>query len=48
MIKQRYVCKNCGCEFEEKVFEKGEAKEKRLATQPVRCPRCKSTSLEPR
>lgn len=46
MIKRRFVCKNCGCEFEEEVLEKGEAEEKGIPTGPVRCPRCGKTNLE--
>lgn len=47
MRNQRYMCRNCGCEFEEKIFEKGEAKEKGIPTGPVRCKRCKSTRVKP-
>ena len=47
MRKQRYRCKKCGCEFEEKVFERGEAEEKGIPAGPVRCPRCKNTSVVP-
>lgn len=40
MIKRRFICKGCGHKFEIDVFEEGEAEEKRLATRPIRCPRC--------
>jgi DNA-directed RNA polymerase subunit RPC12/RpoP len=40
MVKRKFICKNCGYKFEIEVFEEGEAEEKRVSTQPVRCPRC--------
>lgn len=46
MKKQKYVCKDCGCEFIIEIFEQGEAEEKRLPTSPVRCKRCSSGNLE--
>ena len=46
MRKRRFICKNCGCEFEKDVFEPGEAEEKRIQGSPVRCPKCQSTSVE--
>jgi len=46
MITIRFICKNCGEKFSAKVFEKGEAQEKRLPTSPVHCPKCRSTAVE--
>jgi DNA-directed RNA polymerase subunit RPC12/RpoP len=40
MIKRRFVCDRCGRAFEVQVFEPGEAEEKKVPTQPVRCPQC--------
>lgn len=40
MIRIRFICKNCGFKFEEDVFEKGEAEEKRKPSRPVKCPKC--------
>jgi transposase-like protein len=40
MTKRRFVCTLCGYRFEKEVFEKGEAKEKKVQTVPVTCPRC--------
>ncbi len=46
MKKQKFICKNCGCRFEEEVFEPGEAEEKNRPSYPIICPRCKSRSIE--
>jgi transposase-like protein len=46
MIQVRFVCRNCGYQFVAKIFEKGEAEEKRVPTSSVRCPQCKSTAVE--
>jgi len=46
MITVRFICKNCGERFTAKVFEKGEAEEKKVRTSHVQCPRCGSTSVE--
>lgn len=40
MKRARLVCTRCGRTFETEVFEPGEAEEKRLPSQPVRCPEC--------
>ena len=48
MIRRRYICKKCGCKFEETVFEKGEAKERGVPTGRVRCPQCRNDDVEPR
>ena len=47
MITRRYQCRRCGEKFETKVFEKGEAEEKRIPTGPVSCPNCGGTQVEP-
>lgn len=41
MIRVRFICKRCGHKFETDVFEPGEAKEKRLPSSPIRCPKCR-------
>lgn len=40
MITLRFVCVRCGYEFEERVFEPGEAEEKQVSTRPIRCSKC--------
>jgi DNA-directed RNA polymerase subunit RPC12/RpoP len=40
MIKMKLICKKCGYKFEKKVFEKGEAEEKKTRSYPIRCPKC--------
>ena len=45
MIRKRFQCRNCGERFEADTFEKGEAKEKRVPTGPVRCPNCRSDNV---
>ncbi len=44
----KFICKNCGCKFEEKIFEPGEANERNLRTSPVVCKRCGSPDVERR
>jgi DNA-directed RNA polymerase subunit RPC12/RpoP len=46
MITVRFICKNCGEKFTAKIFEKGEAKEKRVPASPVQCPKCRSIAVE--
>lgn len=46
MINRRFRCRRCGCRFENKVFENGEAERKGAPTGSVRCPDCKSTDIE--
>ncbi len=48
MITVRFICKNCGESFLAKIFEKGEAEEKRAPMSPVQCPKCRSTAVEKR
>ena len=43
-----YICKKCGKKFEAKIFEKGEAEQKRVSTSQVRCPDCRGTNIEQR
>jgi len=40
MEKAKFKCKRCGNEFVVEIFEPGEAKEKRLPTSPIKCPKC--------
>lgn len=40
MVRKKFICKRCGFKFEEEVFEKGEAEEKRLPRCSVVCPKC--------
>ncbi len=40
MKKIRLICKKCGYKFEAEVFEPGEAKEKRLPSSSIHCPKC--------
>jgi len=40
MIRIKLICIKCGYKFEKEVFEKDEAKEKKLRPYPVRCPKC--------
>ena len=44
----RFICSDCGFEFESRVFEEGEAEERRLRPVPIRCPRCRSHKIERR
>jgi len=46
MKKQRFVCNQCGNRFEVEVYEKGEAKEKKVPVYPVRCPKCQGSVSE--
>jgi len=46
MKKVRFICRDCGYIFTADVFEPGEAEEKRLPIGPIRCQRCRSTSVE--
>jgi predicted Zn-ribbon and HTH transcriptional regulator len=46
MTEVRFVCRKCGHRFVARVFEKGEAEEKRLPVGPARCPRCSSYAVE--
>jgi len=46
MVKQKFVCRQCGLRFEKEVFEEGEADDKNLRSSPVRCPRCSSVDIE--
>jgi hypothetical protein len=48
MITDRFICKNCGESFKAQIFEKGEAKEKRVPASPVQCPKWRSTAIERR
>jgi len=45
MITAIYQCKNCGKEFEIKIYEPGEVEEKRVPTQPASCTECGSSML---
>lgn len=40
MLRRKYICTKCGHKFEAQVVEREEAKEKRIPTRPVRCPKC--------
>lgn len=40
MVRVKFICKNCRNKFEMDVFEPGEAREKRLPSRPVSCPKC--------
>jgi len=48
MIEVEFICRNCGAKFKARIYEKGEAQEKRAPTGPVRCPnpKCRSTAVE--
>jgi len=46
MVTVRFICKRCGEKFSAQIFEKDEAKEKRLPTSPIQCPKCRSTAVE--
>lgn len=48
MTKVRFICRTCGHTFVAEIFEDGEAEEKRLRGGPVRCPKCRNTSVEKR
>jgi DNA-directed RNA polymerase subunit RPC12/RpoP len=45
MVTVIYRCQNCGKEFEIRIFEPGEAEEKRVPTRPASCPDCRSSKL---
>lgn len=47
MVK-KYICRNCGCKFEEDVISREEAKERRVSLHPVKCPKCGSIDVERR
>jgi len=40
MVRVRFICKNCGNKFEMDVFEPEEARERRLPSCSVSCPKC--------
>ncbi|MFC1666373.1 cytochrome C551 [Candidatus Omnitrophota bacterium] len=40
MVRKKFTCSNCGHDFEMDVFEKGEGREKRFPSGPIRCPKC--------
>jgi transposase-like protein len=44
-IKQ-YRCKQCGNEFETKIYKIDEAEAKKIQIGPVTCPRCQSPHVE--
>jgi len=46
VIKQRFICKNCGEVFTEEILELGEAEEKRIRPIPVKCPKCGSANVK--
>ena len=48
MIEVKFICLKCGQKFTDRIFENGEAKEKKAPTGPVRCPnpKCRSTSVK--
>lgn len=46
MQNKEYRCKNCGNSFEIKgVITREEALEKKIALQPIRCPKCGSQDI---
>lgn len=45
MIKVKFICKNCGYRFIAEIFEPGEKEEKKMPSGPVRCPKCRDTSV---
>ena len=46
MIEVTFIFRNCGRKFEARIFEKGEAEEKRIPGSPVRCPNCNSPTVK--
>lgn len=46
MIRKRFKCRRCGCQFKRDVFEPGEAEDRGLGSGPVRCPECSSPEVE--
>ncbi len=46
MKDQRFICRECGFKFVVKIYEDGEAEEKRVQGGPVVCPRCHSGNIE--
>jgi len=46
MKKQRFICQDCEEVFTVEILEPGEAKEKRINTTSVKCPKCGSTNIK--
>lgn len=44
MIEKRFRCPQCREVFVAKVFEPGEAEQRKLPSEPVRCPACRSAA----
>ncbi|MFH1904535.1 MAG: hypothetical protein ABIK53_03295 [bacterium] len=40
MKKRKLICKKCGYKFEEEAVDPDEAREKRVRTSQIRCPKC--------
>lgn len=40
MQEAKFIRKRCGHKFAVEILDPGEAEQNRLATQPVRCPKC--------
>lgn len=40
MIEATFACERCGKRFRTRVFEPGEAEDKRVPSAPLRCPEC--------
>jgi len=45
MKRKRFICQDWEV-FTVEIFEPGEAKEKRIRTAPVKCPKCGSTNVK--
>ena len=48
MRDQKFICRTCGHKFEIKIYEEGEAEDKRVRGRSVGCPRCHSGDIERR
>ena len=46
MVLKEFKCQMCGYRFEVEIVEAEEARELRIATMPVTCPKCQSPRVE--